>query len=85
MPLVARREQHEYPTPKEWRDKVLEVVGAKRGGQADLARKIGCSPGTLNELLHNGKGSHLVPAIHRALGWPPSCATRYGVDGSARD
>jgi len=71
MGWVAKREELQYPTPKEWRDKVLEAIGTDRGAQADLARKIGCSPGTLNELLHNGKRSHLVPKINKALGWDP--------------
>ncbi len=71
MGWVAKKEELQYPTPKDWRDKVLEAIGPDRGAQADLARKIRCSPGTLNELLHNGKHSHLVPAIHKALGWPP--------------
>lgn len=71
MAVVARREELQYPTPKDWRDKVIAALGPERGAQADLARKIGCSPSTLNELLNNGKRSHLVPAIHKALGWDP--------------
>lgn len=71
MEVVTAPKEHQYPTPKEWRDRVLAELRGRRGAQADLARKIGCAPGTLNELLHSGKHSHLVPAIHRELGWPP--------------
>lgn len=83
MGWVAKREELQYPTPKDWRDKVLEAIGDRRGAQADLARKIGCTPSTLNELLSAGKRSHLVPAIHRALGWPPPSLPATGYHPSS--
>jgi hypothetical protein len=65
---VARRSDpdYDYPITPEWLQEVKAAL-SKRGAQAKLARDIGCSPGTLNELLKEGKSSHLVPRISAAL------------------
>src|SRR3569833_1683998 len=70
---VAQRDddEHEHPIGADWRAKVLKAVSEKRGGQAALAQAIGCSSGTLNELLKNGKRSHLVPKINANNKWDP--------------
>jgi hypothetical protein len=68
---VARRSDLEYPITPEWRESVKSALGNERGAQARLAEEIGCSPGTLADLLSTGKRSHLVPRIHKALGWDP--------------
>lgn len=67
---VARRADpdYEYPITREWLLEVKSVLAKERGAQARLAREVGCSPSTLNELLKEGKTSHLVPDISKALG-----------------
>lgn len=74
MVCVARDDEYEYPTPPEWRRAVLDEIEKRwgRGGQAELAKIIHCSPGTLNELLKNGRRSSLVPRIQKEFGWPPA-------------
>jgi hypothetical protein len=66
---VARRADPDYdfPITREWLQEVKEAL-KERGAQARLARDVGCSPSTLNELLKEGKTSHLVPYISKALG-----------------
>lgn len=71
---VARqtvKSDDQYPVTPEWRERVKTALGKERGAQARLARRIKCSPGTLTDLLNHGRRSHLVPQIHKALGWPP--------------
>jgi transcriptional regulator with XRE-family HTH domain len=68
---VTRRDP-EYQITEEWLRSVRVALGTERGAQARLAKQIGCSPGTLTELLQGGKRSHLVPRISRALGVPMS-------------
>jgi transcriptional regulator with XRE-family HTH domain len=68
---VTRRDP-EYQITEEWLRSVRAALGTERGAQARLAKQIGCSPGTLTELLQGGKRSHLVPRISRALGVPMS-------------
>lgn len=72
MVAVARRPADlDLPITEEWLRDVKAALGDKRGAQAKLAREIGCSPGTLTDLLQTGKRSHLVARISRALGLPP--------------
>ncbi|MDQ3295096.1 MAG: hypothetical protein M3619_00740 [Myxococcota bacterium] len=66
--MAKRVQDIEYPITVEWLREVKAAMGVERGAQAKLAREIGCSPGTLNELLQNGKRSYLVPKISKALG-----------------
>lgn len=60
----------QYPIDEAWRAEVLKLLKV-RGAQARLARELECSPGTLNELLHNGRRSNLVPRINAYFGWDP--------------
>jgi len=69
---MAKRRPPEFPITEHWLRQVRTAIGKERGAQARLARQIGCSPGTLTELLKGGKRSHLVPQISAALGVPMS-------------
>ncbi len=60
----------QYPIDESWRVEVLKQL-EPRGAQAKLARVLGCAPGTLNELIHNGRRSNLVPRINAYFGWDP--------------
>jgi transcriptional regulator with XRE-family HTH domain len=68
----GRGKEPDYPITEEWLRNVREALGTERGAQARLAEQIGCSPGTLTELLNGAKRSHLVPRISKALGVPMS-------------
>ena len=70
--VSARDEDPTFPITEDWRRAAMSALGDQRGAHAKLARSVGWSPGTLTELLKNGKRSHLVPAISRALGISPT-------------
>ena len=70
---MSRRNDDTYPITDAWRTQVREELQRRgRGSQNALARQIGCASGTLADVLSDAsRFSHLVPAIHSALGWPP--------------
>jgi hypothetical protein len=68
----GRGHEQDYPITDEWLRQVHAALGTERGARLKLAEQIGCSPGTLTELLQGGKRSHLVPRISKALGVPMS-------------
>src|SRR4051812_8915558 len=61
-----------WPTPIEWKDAVskrMEELGISR---AELSRRCKVSDAAISILFKpDTETSRLVPAIHRALGWPP--------------
>ena len=64
---------HSYPITDEWRAAVRRELDRRgRGAQAELAKAVGCSTGTLADLLNTPahRTSNLVTGIHKFLGWP---------------
>jgi transcriptional regulator with XRE-family HTH domain len=61
-----------YPITKEWRTAVVAGFKAKGLSQNQFADLAKVSKASLSEALNpESKQSTLVPAIHKALGWPP--------------
>jgi hypothetical protein len=70
-----------WPTPPEWKQKVLRALEANEREpagfdrprtKADLARAVKTTTANMSILLEGPtRSSELVPAIHRALGWAP--------------
>lgn len=78
FPIMARRGTREpaMPATDEWKDKVRARIKELGLSYKDLAETIGCVPSMVTLLLSEThvppvKQTSLVPAIHRALGWPP--------------
>ena len=66
-----------WTVDKEWKDDVRALMKRKGISQADLARTLKVSPGSLTLLFKpDTKQSRLVPAIHRALGLTTPVTTR---------
>jgi hypothetical protein len=65
-----------YPITDQWKgwvDERLTELGITR---AELARRIGVKRHVVTELLAEDRvQSPLVPAVHKALGWPPPALT----------
>ena len=60
-----------YPIDNEWRERVEEAISSMKISHAELARRAHVSKASLSEALSkNSTQSTLVPAIHKALGWP---------------
>jgi transcriptional regulator with XRE-family HTH domain len=61
-----------YPIDQEWRRRVRERLTEMGITQNELGRRARVSKAALSDALSNdSKQSTCVPAIHRALGWPP--------------
>lgn len=61
-----------YPIDNEWRQRVEAAIDSMRISHAEFARQAKISKASLSEALSSSsKQSTLVPAIHKALGWPP--------------
>jgi hypothetical protein len=61
-----------YPVDAEWKAEIRSLLVVSGMNQAELARRIKCSPATIVLVL--GPDSHtstLVPAIHRVFGLVP--------------
>lgn len=78
MVLMAKRGTRDpaMPATDEWKALVRTRTRELGISYKELASSIGCVPSMITILLsetHNPpvKQSSLVPAIHRALGWPP--------------
>jgi transcriptional regulator with XRE-family HTH domain len=55
-----------------WRSRVTRALEQKQWSRAELARRAGCPPSTITELLNgDAHQSPYVPAIHIALNWTP--------------
>ena len=61
-----------YPITPQWRARVAERIEQLGISQNELARRAKVSKAALSEALNPAsKQSTCVPAIHKALGWPP--------------
>lgn len=61
-----------YPIDDDWRRRVTDRIKEMEISQNELARLAKVSKASLSEALSKtSKQSTCVPAIHRALGWPP--------------
>jgi len=58
-----------YPISDEWRARVKIRLEELEMSQAELARRVGCTPAAITNVLRDNKQSSLVPKIHRVLGW----------------
>lgn len=66
-----------WTVDKAWKDDIRAVMKRQGMSQADLARTLKVSPGSLTLLFKpETKQSRLVPAIHRALGLSTPTTTR---------
>jgi transcriptional regulator with XRE-family HTH domain len=66
-----------WTVDKAWKDDIRAVMERQGISQADLARTLKVSPGSLTLLFKpETKQSRLVPAIHRALGLSTPTTTR---------
>ncbi len=66
-----------WTVDKAWKDDIRAVMKRQGISQADLARTLKVSPGSLTLLFKpETKQSRLVPAIHRALGLSTPTTTR---------
>lgn len=78
-PPTGRSRGHIHPVKPQWQLDVKAEL--KRRLLADvaprnpkeLAEVVKCAQSTMHDMLNlpNAKGSHLVPRVHEALGWPP--------------
>lgn len=78
-----RRPQGTFQTATaEWKRAVNERMAELDMSRADLAREIGTSPASVSLLLGSAgaplvtSSTKLMPAIHRALRWPPPRSSR---------
>ncbi len=70
MPPSGRRQT--YFIDDDWRDRVRARLEELEWSQAELARRVGCSPAMITLLLSGQRSdSPLVWDIHVALGWSP--------------
>ena len=79
----AGRPRPAYPVDDAWRARIERALVKKGLDRADLARKVGCSPSVISDLLNGNKHqSPYVPAIHVALGLtpPPPTLLPEGLD-----
>lgn len=67
-----------YALDDEWRSTVRATLErlkkeqpGERWSQAELARRVGCSPPTISTMLGSQKQSELVPKVNKVLGLPP--------------
>lgn len=68
----AQQPRYPWPTPPQWKQRVLRRLEEIGMTKADLARAIKTTTANMSILLEGPtKSSELVPAIHRALRWPP--------------
>ncbi len=58
-----------YPITDEWRAKVRARLDELKMSQAELARRVGCTPAAITNVLRDNKQTSLLPKIHRVLGW----------------
>jgi len=66
-----------WTVDKAWKDDVRALMKRRGISQAELARTLKVSPGSLTLLFKpETKQSRLVPAIHRALGLTTPTTTR---------
>jgi hypothetical protein len=66
-----------WAVDKAWKDDIRAVMKRLGISQADLARTLKVSPGSLTLLFKpDTRQSRLVPAIHRALGLSTPTTTR---------
>lgn len=72
MERDARRQGPAHPVSAEWKRSVRARIQELGIEQNELARRVGCAQSSLATLLGPiAKQSSIVPAIHKALGWPP--------------
>lgn len=65
------RKGQAFPIDDNWRGQVRSAIAERFKSEAAFARHARISKASLSEALSPGsKQSTLVPAIHRALGWP---------------
>lgn len=65
-----------YPVDAAWKSAVKAALERCGLSQAELARRIGASPGSIVLILKDDTvQSRLVPAIHQALGLEPPTTT----------
>lgn len=61
-----------FPVDKAWQDDIRALLKRRGISQAELARRIGASPGSITLLFKpDTDQSRLVPAIHRCLELTP--------------
>lgn len=66
-----------WTVDKAWKDDVRALMKRRGISQADLARTLAVSPGSLTFLFKpETRQSRLVPAIHKAFGLPTPTITR---------
>lgn len=60
-----------YPIDNVWREAVERAISSMKISHAEFARRAKVSKASLSEALNQkSTQSTLVPAIHKALGWP---------------
>jgi len=69
-----------YPVTPEWQESVRNRLTELGWNQSDLARAASSSSAMVAYLLKHGVQSRLVPAIHKALGWPPPALPSESMD-----
>lgn len=63
--------RHAYPIDDAWRAEVRKIMQERGLSQSWLASEIGVVPSAIVFLFKTATSSHMVPAIHKALGLVP--------------
>lgn len=69
--MPPKKGQPSYAISEQWQDEVRARIAEMDVSQNELARRAGISKAALSEALTVGAvETTVMPAIHKALGWP---------------